>query len=296
MKSLQTKQLFGAENERTNDHRSVLVYIRGIISSLSPTEKAIAEYILEDPERVLYQTVAAMKRVSGASVGSIVGFCRKLGVGGFANLKIALARELAGHELGNDFSPGKVSVVEQVFRLHSKCLAETRQINTERTMLDAARAIMQARRIHLFATGISHAVAYAAYCKFRLIGMPAFTEADAHMQLISATQLRKCDLAIGISCSGRTDGTVRCLEIAHERGVRTICLTNSIRSPITSFADIALYATPSEVKYFQAPLASRVTQLAVLDALFVTIAVKQKARTVTQLRQIGEKLIQHRLP
>ena len=137
-------------------------------------------------------------------------------------------------------------------------------------------------------------MAYAGYCKFRLIGMAAFTEADAHMQLVSATQLGK-DLAMGISCSGRTDGTVRCLEIAHERGARTICLTNSIRSPITNCADIALYATPSEVKYFQAPLASRVTQLAVLDALFETIAVMQKARTVRQLRQVGEELIRHRV-
>ena len=64
-----------------------------------------------------------MKRESGASVGSIVGFCRKLGVGGFADLKIALARELAG--AWNNFNPGKVSVVEQVFRLHTKSLAET---------------------------------------------------------------------------------------------------------------------------------------------------------------------------
>jgi RpiR family carbohydrate utilization transcriptional regulator len=296
MNRSQEKPVFSAKGGRTTDNRSVLVYIRGIISSLSPTERIIAEYILEDPERILYQSVAAMKREAGASVGSIVGCCRKLGVGGFANLKIALARELAGHELGNNFNPSKVSVVEQVFRLHTKSLAETRQINAESTMLEAARAIMQARRIYLFSTGISHAVAYAGYCKFRLLGMAAFTEADAHMQLISATQLGKSDLAMGISCSGRTDGTVRCLEVAHKRGARTICLTNSIRSPITNFADIALYATPSEVKYFQAPLASRVTQLAVLDALFVTIAVMEKARTVRQLRQIGEQLIQHRVP
>jgi len=272
------------------------VYIRGILSSLNPTEKIIADYILEDPERVLYQTVAAMKRESGVSVGSIVGFCRTLGIGGFADLKIALARELAGQELGNDFKAENESVFEQVFTLHAKSLAETRRINPESTMLEAARAVMQARRIHLFATGISHAVAYAASCKFRLIGLSAFTERDAHMQLVTATQLSKKDLAMGITCSGRTMETVRCLEIAHERKAKTICLTNSIRSPITNFADIALYATPNEVKYFQAPLASRVTQLAILDSLFVSIALNQKDQTVSQLQQIGEQLVKHRIP
>ena len=50
----QEKHVFSAKGGRT-DTRSVLVYIRGLISALSPTEKIIAEYILEDPERILYR-------------------------------------------------------------------------------------------------------------------------------------------------------------------------------------------------------------------------------------------------
>lgn len=286
-----------SKNIRSNGARPLLTYMQGVLGSLNPREQLIAEYILKDPERVLYHTIAEMKRQCGASVGSIVGFCRKLDVGGFADLKIALARELAGGGFSGDHPDEKnLSIFEQVFRLHSKSLAETQQINCEATLMKAARVLYKAHRIYLFSIGISHAVSYAAYCKFALIGLHAFTEKDAHMQLVNAVQLSRNDVAFGISCSGCTKETVRCLEIARERKATTICLTNSIRSPITAHADIVLHATPSEVKYFQAPLASRVTQLAVIDSLFVALTLSRKSRTIAQLHRVGERLMEHRIP
>jgi DNA-binding MurR/RpiR family transcriptional regulator len=68
-----------------------------------------------------------------------------------------------------------------------------------------------------------------------------------------------------------------------------------MKSPITTFSDLALFATPSEIKYFQAPLASRMTQLAIVDALFVLLANKHKDRTVAKLRDAGEELLKQRL-
>jgi DNA-binding MurR/RpiR family transcriptional regulator len=88
---------------------------------------------------------------------------------------------------------------------------------------------------------------------------------------------------------------VECLEIARSKGATTICLTNSIKSEIVRHADLALYATPSEVKYFQAPLASRITQLAVVDALFVAVATRRKNRTAARLQMSGEELLKRRL-
>jgi RpiR family transcriptional regulator, carbohydrate utilization regulator len=281
--------------------RPLLVYIQGILPSLNPTERLIAEYVLHDPERILSSSIAEMRDGSGASVGSIVGFCRRLGLKGFAEFKIALARELAqsgfsGFAPGSDAAPSQNGTVfEKVFQFHAQSLVDTLHINSQETMRQAARALERARRIELFAIGISYPIAYLASCKLRLIGLPASAQFDSHMQLIAATQLGKGDVAFGISCSGATSETVRCLEVARARGARSICLTNSVKSPITQAADLALFATPSEIKYFQAPLASRITQLAIVDALFVSLAQKNKDRTAVQLRNAGEELLKQRL-
>src|SRR5438270_2222041 len=75
--------------------RPLLVYLQATLPSLNPAERLIAEYILKDPERILFSSISQMRHGSGASVGSIVGFCRSLGGKGFADFKITLARELA---------------------------------------------------------------------------------------------------------------------------------------------------------------------------------------------------------
>ncbi len=287
-----------AANAEPRKRRPLLVYLQALLPSLHRTERLIAEYILEDPERVLSSSIAEIREGAGASVGAIVGFCRRLGVEGFASFKIALARELAQ----SGFTPvdgweGQKggSLFERVFKFHAQSLVETLQINSEETLQQTADILRKARHIEFFSTGMSYPVAYSASSKFRLIGLPASTQFDSHFQLVAATQLKKGDVAFAISCSGNTRETVDCLKAAREKHATTICLTNSMKSPLTAYADLALYATPSEVKYFQAPLASRITQLAVVDALFVSVAQRSKNKTAKQLQISAEELLKRRV-
>jgi DNA-binding MurR/RpiR family transcriptional regulator len=261
---------------------------------LNPTERLIADSVLADPERVITSSIAEIRQDSGASVGSIVGFCRRLGLTGFTQFKIALARDLAQSGLSAADVQHNGSVYERVFHFHAQSLVETLQINSESAFTHVAQAIEAARKIEFFSIGISYPVAYTAYCKFLLLGLPASAEFDSHIQLIAATQLKPGDLAFGISCSGTTRETVQCLQVSKAKGATTVCVTNALRSPITQHSDHCLYATPSEIKYFQAPLASRITQLAVIDALFVSLALKNKNKTAATLQRSGEELLKRR--
>lgn len=138
-------------------------------------------------------------------------------------------------------------------------------------------------------------MAYTASSKFVLIGLPAATQFDSHVQLITATQMRPGNVAFGVSCSGTTCETVQCMKVAKSKGATTICLTNAMNSPIAACSDLCLYATPSQINHFQAPLASRITQLAVIDALFVHLALKAKNKTAARLQQSSEALLKRRL-
>jgi RpiR family transcriptional regulator, carbohydrate utilization regulator len=275
--------------------RSLLTYMKGILASLNPTERVIAQCVLADPERVVTSSIAEMKQACGASVGSVVSFCRRLGLNGFAEFKIALARDLAQSGLPAGHAQQNGSVFEKVFRFHERSLIETLRVNPEGSFERAAQMLGKAERIEFFAIGLSFPVAYTACCKLLLIGLPASTQLDSHIQLITATQLKPGTIAFGISSSGATRETVQCLEVAKERGAATLCLTNAMSSPITRCSDLCLYATPSEINYFQAPLASRVTQLAVIDALFVYLALKSKNKTAGRLQRSAEALRKRRL-
>ena len=215
--------------------RPLLIYLQAILPSLNPVERLIAQYVLDDPERILSSSIADLRRGSGASVGSIIGFCRSLGVKGFADFKITLARELSHGELSAaQRPPENGSVFQNVFEFQSQNLRETLQLNSADELEKVARALELARRIEFFSIGMSYPVAYTASAKLKLIGLRTAAECDSHLQMINATQLRKGDVAFGISCSGSTTETVRCLEIARQGRATTLCVTNCMKSPITA--------------------------------------------------------------
>jgi len=284
-----------ADPIEAQNRRPVLGYIKGILGSLNPTERRIADSVLADPDRVITASIGEIRQESGASVGSIVGFCRRLGLKGFAEFKIALAQDLAQSGLTVGDVGDNASVLEKVFHFQTQSLADTLRINASTTFERVVGVVEKARKIEFFSIGLSYPVAYTAYCKFQLLGLSASAQADSHMQLIAATQMRPGELAFGISCSGKTRETVQCLEVAKARGATTVCLTNALKSPITEHSEHCLYATPSEIKYFQAPLASRMTQLAVIDALFVSVALKHKNKTAARLQSSGEELHKRRI-
>jgi DNA-binding MurR/RpiR family transcriptional regulator len=196
-----------------------------------------------------------------------------MGLKGFPALKIALARELSepvlvpGKKLGNP--DGIPSIVQRVFEQHIESLRQTLRLNTVETLNTAAKLLGGAKRIVLFSVGLSYPVAYSLYARLRFIGLPAFIEFDSHMQLAAAAEIGRSEVALAVSVAGSTSETVECLRLSKLRGARTICITNSVNSPLAHAADVPLYAAPSEVKFFQAPLASRVTQLALADVLLV---------------------------
>jgi len=168
-------------------------------------------------------------------------------------------------------------------------------LNTAHALAAAARALDRGRRIVLFSIGLSYPVAYSLYARLRFIGYPAFVEYDSHMQLAAAAEMTKGEVAVAVSVSGNTSETVECLRLSKERGAKTVCITNSIDSPLARAADIRLYAAPSEVKYFQAPLASRVSQLALADALLVILGLRRKRRALAHLGRAEEQLLRRRM-
>src|SRR5215472_13281682 len=126
--------------------RPLLPYIKGILASLNPAERLIADCVLEDPERIVTSPIAEIQKRSNASVGSIVGFCRRLGLKGFADFKIALARDLAQSGLSTAEAPQNGSLLEKVFHFHAQSLDETVRVNRPATLERVVLALERARK------------------------------------------------------------------------------------------------------------------------------------------------------
>jgi len=280
---------------------NLLPLIRGLLPTMQPAQRRIAEALLNDPEQFITQSISGLAKGCGSSTGSIVLFCKSIGLKGFPGLKISLARELAGPVLpffekereGQDSAP---LILQRVFEEHVNSLHQTLKLNAGDALHAAAETLAKAKRVVLFSIGLSYAVAYSIYARLRFLGYPAFIDCDSHMQLAAAAEMRQGEAGLGISVAGNTSETVECLRLSKMRGAKTICITNSINSPLAQVADIRLYAAPSEVKYFQAPLASRVAQLALADALLVRLGLRRKRKALAHWERAEENLLRRRIP
>ena len=127
-------------------HGPLLVYLQAILPSLNPAQRLIAKYVLEDPERTLSSSIGNLHRGSGASVGSIMSFCRSLGVKGFADFKIALARELSQGGFSASQKPVKKTRRCSRMSSDSKSRACRKRCNsTRRTNWKRSRALLSRR-------------------------------------------------------------------------------------------------------------------------------------------------------
>jgi DNA-binding MurR/RpiR family transcriptional regulator len=110
------------------------------------------------------------------------------------------------------------------------------------------------------------------------------------MQAISASLLRKGDVAFGISHSGSSKDVVDALRIARQNKATTVCLTHHTKSPITKVADIKLYTAARETALRSDAMTSRIAQLSILDVLYVSVALKRYDISLQSIERTKEAL------
>ncbi len=77
------------------DSAGCLIRIQSAIATFRPSEKAIAEFILANRERVIRMSISELARDADVGESTVMRFCRAAGLDGYQDLKIRLAQDLA---------------------------------------------------------------------------------------------------------------------------------------------------------------------------------------------------------
>lgn len=253
--------------------------LNAMYSKLRNSEKKFGDYILENRERVIHLSIKEVAEKSNCSESTIVRFCKALEYRGFQDFKIHLASELWEpisqiHE-SIDRNDDEITIKKKVFDSHIFTLQETLQVLDNNSFLKAVHLLSHAKIIEFYGTGGSGVVAKDAQHKFLKIGKKCFAYNDIDLQAMSACLMRKGDVAVGISHSGGNKEVLYALSIAHEAGASIISITNYGKSTITKISDVVLFTSSRETAFKSDAMSSRVAELAILDALWVAIALQE---------------------
>jgi DNA-binding MurR/RpiR family transcriptional regulator len=273
---------------------NALTRIRVAYPTMAKGAQRIADYILAQPGEIVGMSVTELSDATEVSEGSIINFCRAIGLSGFQQMKLSLAQELVQpvqfiHEdLAREDDVDTIR--RKIFHSGIQALRDTMSVLEPEAVTSAMEILRAAKRIEIYGIGSSAPIAEDAHYRMLRIGLDARVVVDSHIQAISASRCTPDVAVLTISHSGATHETVVATRLAREAGARTVVITNFARSPIQSFADVVLFTMARETKFRTEAMASRIAQLCVVDALIAALAMADYERSTEALRQTFDVL------
>ncbi len=270
MQGLKLYILWEVFNLKTNE---LTIKIKSRFVELTQVEKKVANYILEEPEKVLYMTVNELANVSGVSDASVVRFTKDLGFDSFQQLKIALISELLSSDAEElqdmiiSKEDGPKEIVEKSRISCIKAINDTNSIVNVSSLKTTAEMINSAKRVECYGVGSSAAVAMIIQYKLIRLGISCKALDDPHIQAMSASTMNFGDVVIGVSHTGSTKDTVDSVKVAKEHGAFVVSITDHPKSPIAKYSDVVLETFSKENPLKSGAGRSIVAQIFLVEAL-----------------------------
>ncbi len=255
----------------------ILSAIRSSMSNLRNSEKKVAECVLKDPDAAMRSTITDLAERAAVSEPTVIRFCRQLGLSGYMELRLSLANALptSKYIVENVSAEDRLpDIFHKLFTSAKDAFNNTMNNLDLKTLELAANTLAGADRIEFYGLGGSGVVAMDAHHKFFRIGVPCIAYDDPHMQVMSAALLTEKDAVVAISHTGSTKDILESVKVAKKTGAAVIGITGSKKTPLAKYCDYAISVNSQEVALRLAPMTSRLVQLAIIDVLFVSIAMR----------------------
>lgn len=272
---------------------TISLNIKMLYEEMGKAEKQIADWIFENPGKIISLSIVDLAEQCGCSEATIVRFSKRLGLSGYQELKISLASEGGGLPINScittDDSP--FEIYEKICNEIYLSFEKTKRSLNESMLLKACKKIASANKVVIFGLGNSASVAIDASHKFLRAGLNAIAYTDNHMQVIAASHLTEQDVAIGISHSGSSKDIVDAIKLAKEHNATTIAVTNNGKSSLLKHTDIPLFTSANETEYSILGLNSRIVQLTIIDVIYHYILLNHSETALESIKETERSLL-----
>lgn len=268
------KQSYVQKGRNNVESKQDLIHrINANYKKMSKGQKLIAEYILNNYDKAAFMTAAKLGEKVGVSESTVVRFANVLKYDGYPKLQKAL-QELIRTKLTTVQRIEMTSDLDQSMILKSVLKADMNNIKATIEEVDneifekVVDSIFEADSIYIL--GLRSAAPLAQftgyYLNFIFENVRVVTSGvnDILEQLI---HIKSDDLLLGISFPRYASRTIEAMAFAKERGAKTIALTDSHLSPLTTYADLTLLARSDMASFVD----SLVAPLSLINALIVAI-------------------------
>lgn len=262
---------------------SCIIRIQEALSMLTETELDIANYILENKSEVLNSSAQKLAELTNSSPAAIVRFSKKIGLTGYPQLKIELAKDISGELLEFDsiLDPDEdmEDLIKKAYHSNVQTIEKTYALIHSSTIEEVAKEVAKCRTVYLFGIGGSGIVCEDFQHKLMRIGKTSVYYADTHLQLTAVPNMQQDDLAFFISYSGKTREIVTAAKWIKKMGIHSVAITQSSYNDLGKLVDFAITIPTEEKELRIGATSSRLSSLIIVDLLYYGIARLNKEET-----------------
>lgn len=254
-------------------------------ATLTPSERRVAEMLLQQPQLVAFGTVADLANAAEAGVATVVRLSSKLGFSGFSALQSALQQSMASQLL-----PAAVRIKEH----SNSSVSQQMQLeihNIQQTLERLDGAVLEAVIERL--SQIKSSVALLSGNASAGVAQQFIEDLSAlrpNVQYLSGNpvqvgrsiaQLGANDVLLVLDLRRYDAWLIHAVKMAHEQGVRIIAIADSVLSPLAQYAEFTLIVAAAGA----GPFDSHVGTLALFNVINAGVAQRLKSSASQRLER-----------
>jgi DNA-binding MurR/RpiR family transcriptional regulator len=272
-------------------YKEIKEKIQSKFEELPKNQRKIANYFIDNIDKVSFSNVHDISLATGASVASVVRFAQRIGFSGYSELREAISDSLQYH-LSNPenfslFDKRKIEkdILTSVADLDIKNINDTLNIIEREVFDEAISMILKSKRVFTAGLGISYLLAEILAYQLNQVAVDSSAFKNNYCTFHEQIPfLNKKDLIILFSFPPYSKDTIEAAKIASERKINLIAITNREASPITFFSKVNLIVHSDNMLFTNSFAAISV----IINALATSVALKNKAKTKLLQRETTE--------
>lgn len=256
----------------------ILKRIEKLNDSFTPSEKKVADFIMENYERVPNMTIKQLAEEANTSNAAVIRFLKTADIPSFGTLKMHLFHD---NNLAKNNSEDLLKRIEEadsskeifkkIANLSKKSIDDTLAFLNFSDFDKALDIISSSRKILICGVGASGAVGSDLHLKFLKINLPVVFSFDVHVQMTTAINMNEDDCIIVISTSGRSREMIEIINIANDNKTPIISITQFGKSPVANKSTVNLSIASNETSMRIGTMGARIAELTVIDTMFTCL-------------------------
>lgn len=258
---------------------TIISKIQSLAHAKNSVDRRISAFLIERHFDISDLSATRMGQELGISDSSVIRYAKTLGCTGFPELKLWLAaasrpqKEHPHQEIYEGIEAGDTTrqMVEKARRLFVSKIDQSLDLLDPQIVDTCANLLINGRKIVLVGIGTSALIALDINHKLIRSGLNVQFNYDYHTQIVQASLLQPGDVLLAVSARGETAEIVEAINLARERGAKTIAITRYGKNKVSQLADFVIPYSYTEVHEKLGMVTPQILQMIAFDILFFRI-------------------------